>query len=101
MIPIPFASHSPDVAALDLVAHFIAGMVLGLLYFRSLWWGARLFASGGRAARAAAFVLGRFVLLGGLLALVSMEGALPLLAAALGVVLARPLVVRRIPGAAA
>lgn len=90
-----FAGHSPESAALGLATHGAAGMLLGLLYFRSLWWGVSLFASGGRAA--AAFVLGRFILLGGLLALVSMEeGALPLLAVAFGVVLARPLVMRHV-----
>ena len=35
---------------LSLAAHLAAGIVLGVLYFRSLWWNARLFTGGGRAA---------------------------------------------------
>ena len=49
---------------------------------------------------AIALGLGRFILLGGLLALAALEGALPLLAMALGVLIARPMVMRRVREAA-
>jgi F1F0 ATPase subunit 2 len=83
-------------AVLGAGAHLALGLGLGLVYFRGLWWNARLFASKGRAAMAVGLVLGRFVLLGGLLTLASLEGALPLLATALGVLIGRSVVMRRV-----
>ncbi len=91
-----FANLSPGAMALDLVGHFAAGLLLGLVYFRGLWWNARLFAAGGRVATTIGLMLGRFVLLGGLLTLVSLEGALPLLVTALGVLVARSMFVRHV-----
>ena len=81
---------------LSLAAHLAAGIALGVVYFCSLWWNARRFAAGGRAITAVALMIGRFVLLGGLLTLASLEGALPLLMMALGVLIARPVVIRRV-----
>jgi hypothetical protein len=43
-----------------------------------------------------ALMVGRFALLGGLLTMASLEGALPLLAMALGVLVARFVVMRRV-----
>jgi F1F0 ATPase subunit 2 len=79
-----------------LAAYLAAGIVLGVLYFRSLWWNVRRFADGGRLFTTISLVIGRFVLLGAALVLVSREGALPLLMAALGVFLARYAVVRSV-----
>jgi hypothetical protein len=45
-------------------------------------------------------MIGRYALLGGLLTLASLEGALPLLMMALGVLIARSVVVRRVREAA-
>ncbi len=62
-----FANLSPGAMALDLVGHFAAGLLLGLVYFRGLWW--ECAAVCGRAAaspRRSASCSGRFVLLGGL-----------------------------------
>ena len=81
---------------LSLAAHLAAGIALGVFYFRSLWWNARRFAAGGRAITAAALMIVRFALLGGLLTLASLEGAPPLLMMALGVLTARPVVIRRV-----
>ncbi len=93
--------HLPTWAmALSLVLHLGAGFGVGLLYFRGVWWNARLFASGGRVPTAIALGLGRFIILGGLMALAALEGALPLLAMALAVLIARPLVMRRVREAA-
>jgi len=80
----------------DLAAHFGAGIVLGVLYFRGLWWNARLFAMAGRVPASLALMIGRIALLGGVLVLASLEGALPLLVTALGVFVARAMVMRRI-----
>ena len=81
---------------LSLAAHLAAGIMLGVVYFRSLWWNARRFTGGGRVATTIAVMIGRFVILGVALGLASLEGALPLLLMALGVVVARSLVMRRI-----
>lgn len=82
-----------------LAAHFAAGIGLGACYFGGLWWNACLFA-GARLAAAIGLIIGRFALLAGVLTLASLEGALPLLLMALGVVLARPLVMRRVKATA-
>jgi F1F0 ATPase subunit 2 len=81
---------------LSLAAHLAAGIMLGVVYFRSLWWNARQFADGGRVATTIVVMVGRFVLLGFLLTLASLEGALPLLVMALGVLFARSVVMRSI-----
>jgi F1F0 ATPase subunit 2 len=83
---------------LDLAAHLAGGVVLGTLYFGSLWWSTQRFAAGGRALPVIAATLGRFLLLGA--ALVSRAGALPLLATALGILAARAGVMRRVREAA-
>ena len=84
----------------SLAAHLVIGIGLGILYFGGLWWNTRRFAAGGSLATMAALTAGRFVLLGGLLFLASREGALPLLVMALGVLVARFLVMRRVRQAA-
>lgn len=87
-------------AVVSLAAHLSAGIALGLAYFAALWQSARLFASGGRTAIAVALTIGRFILLGGALALASFHGALPLLVMALGVLIGRAVVMRRLKEAA-
>jgi hypothetical protein len=73
--------------------------VLGVLYFRALWWSARRFTgacAGGGRATTIALMIGRFALLAGLLTLASLEGALPLLVMTLGVLVARSAVMRMV-----
>ncbi|HUW79630.1 MAG TPA: ATP synthase subunit I [Acidocella sp.] len=82
-----------DMSALAL--YFVAGFLLGLLYFQAVWWSARLFAENGRTFAAVGLTAARIVLLVGVLALASRQGAMPLLLMALGVLGARPLVMRR------
>jgi len=82
---------------LSLSAHLAAGILLGLVYFRGLWWNAHLFTAGGHATTAILLMVGRVALLGGLLTLASLEGAGPLLVMALGVLIARAVVMRRLP----
>lgn len=80
---------------LGLAGHLAAGIGVGIFYFQAVWWNAHFLALGGRATIAIALVIGRFVLLGGLLALASLEGALPLLMMALGILVARSAVLHR------
>jgi F1F0 ATPase subunit 2 len=77
-------------------AYVAGGIVLGLIYFRTLWWTSRRFALGGRAPSTVIVTLARFMLLAGLLALASREGAMPLLMLALGVFVGRFGVMRNI-----
>ncbi len=91
-----FDNLPPWAMAVSLGAHLAAGIGLGIVYFGAVWWNARLFAAGGRATTAIALVIGRFLLLGAVLALASLEGALPLLVMALGVLTARFAVMRRV-----
>ncbi|CAN5393483.1 hypothetical protein BH10PSE14_BH10PSE14_20930 [soil metagenome] len=74
----------------------VAGIGAGIAYFTTIWWSARQFANGGRLSVTLALALLRLTALGGLLALASFQGAGPLLAAALGVVVARFGVMRRL-----
>ena len=85
-----------SVTMIDLGVHLAAGIGLGVLYFGSLWWNARLFARGGGLSATLALMAARFALLGGALMLVSLEGAGPLLTTALGILVARFAVMRRV-----
>jgi len=71
------------------------GGLLGVLHFGALWWNTRLYTAGG-AGLALAVQLGRFAVLGLVLSGLAALGALPMLAGALGLLLVRPLIVRRI-----
>jgi F1F0 ATPase subunit 2 len=79
-----------------LCLYFASGVVVGVLYFGGLWWNTRLFAGGGRARTMVLAMIGRFVLLGGLLTLASLEGAMPLLLMAWGVFAARFMVMAKV-----
>jgi F1F0 ATPase subunit 2 len=76
--------------------YLIAGIAAGLLYFKCLAWTVRLFAEGGGATKAIVLMIGRIAVLGGLLALASRQGALPLLMMALGVFIARCVIIRSV-----
>ncbi|MCE7027739.1 ATP synthase subunit I [Jiella avicenniae] len=74
----------------------LAGVALGLAHFGALWRQAQALAGKVRPSRAAAEVLARFaVLVAGFVA-ASLLGAGPLLALALGVMIGRWLVMRRV-----
>jgi F1F0 ATPase subunit 2 len=77
-----------------LVAALAAGAALGAAHFGSLWWSVVLLRDGRTVAGIAAQAL-RFVALAAALALIARQGAAPLLAAALGVLAARGLLLRR------
>lgn len=71
-----------------------AGMLLGLFHFGSLMWNTELYLGGGWAA-ALGLQLARFGLLVACLVAMAMLGALPLLGSALGLLVARGVLVRR------
>jgi len=77
-----------------LIAAFAAGAALGAAHFGSLWWSVVLMRD-GRAALGVAVQALRFVALAAALALIACQGAAPLLAAALGLLAARALLMRR------
>ena len=79
-----------------IMAFLATGFVLGLFYFIDLWWSIRLFTAGGHTQAAIALTVARFILLGGFLMLVSLQGAIPLLLAALGFLAGRIAVIRRL-----
>ncbi len=85
---------------MDLVLHaaigFAAGFAVGLVHFGSLWWNAQMFARGGRLAIAFALQIGRFALLVAVCIGLARLGALPLLSGALGLLLARGILLRRL-----
>ena len=91
----------PPLAAAVLAAAGCAalGVGLGLVYFRGLWWNARMLAGGRSLMQVVALMLGRFVLLAAVLVLVARAGALPLLATASGLLAGRQFVLRRVRGA--
>ena len=92
-----FHHAPPDWAVLPILAAFlVAGIALGALHFRTLWWITRRFGAEGRVTTAVALTVGRFVVLGAALFLASLAGAAPLLTTALGIVLARFAVVHRV-----
>jgi hypothetical protein len=86
------------VAALPIVlaAHLGGGAGVGALFFRGLWWNARLIVEGGRVSTSVALIVGRFLLIGALLAVAALAGAAPLLVAALGIFVGRFFVLRAI-----
>ena len=90
-----FDTMPPWAMPVGLAVHLVAGIGFGIVYFHSVWWSARLFALGGRVPTTIAVMTGRIALLGGVLTLASLEGALPLLVTALGVLIARAGVVRK------
>jgi F1F0 ATPase subunit 2 len=88
------------VTLLILALHVTGGIAVGALYFTSLWWNAAQFGGAGRVRTLIASIAARFVLLGTVLTAVSFEGALPLLATAGGILIARAIVLRRLRVAA-
>jgi len=84
----------------SLVAWLVVGIAAGAAYFMSIWRSAGQFADGRGIAMTLALAVTRLLLLGGLLMFASFRGAGPLLATALGVVIARFVVMRRLRGAA-
>jgi len=84
--------------ALPLAGFLLSGFLVGMLHFTLLRWNATLFLRRGATLATVALTLARLAATGGALFLAVLHGALPLLAAAFGVVLARPLMRRVLTG---
>ena len=91
-----FHHLTPWATTLSASAHLAAGLLLGSAYFASMSWQADRLASGGDLRTTVAMIVLRFLLLAGLLTLASLEGAVPLLAMALGLLIARFIVMRHL-----
>ncbi|WP_436644285.1 ATP synthase subunit I [Microbaculum sp. FT89] len=74
----------------------LVGLVVGAVHFGSLWWNTQIFARSGSMVMALAIQFGRFGLLAAVFIFLSRFGALPLLAGALGLLVARQVVIRRL-----
>jgi F1F0 ATPase subunit 2 len=85
---------SPAAAVLG----FIVGALLGLIHFGTLWWNTQAYTSGGNPFRALAVQILRFALLGIVFVGIAKLGAFPLLAGALGLLVSRGLLLRRLGG---
>ncbi len=82
--------------AIEAALAFGAGIAIGILHFRLLWWNARLFVRAGSALAATALQLARFGVLGLVLFVMAKSSAAVLLAGGLGLLIARHIVIRRI-----
>lgn len=84
----------------DLIPQFglglLIGIVAGIAHFGSLWWNTRMFAQAGSMVAAVVVQLGRLGLLAAVFVGLSRFGALPLLAGALGLLMARQLMLKRL-----
>jgi hypothetical protein len=75
-------------------AFLLVGFLAGTLYFLLLRWNTVLYAQAGRIWVAVAIHVSRLGTLTGVLTLIALHGALPLLLTALGLLIARPVVMR-------
>lgn len=92
----PFSSLAPWVMALDLAAHFGAGLGVGAVHFYGLWRVSNRITGGGRTLSTIVLLIGRWIVLIAFLALAGLEGAAPLLFLGLGVLFARHRIMRRV-----
>jgi hypothetical protein len=77
------------------LAHLALGLLAGLVHFTLLRRNTALYLQAGGAARAVGLQVARLGLLAGLLVEAATQGAMPLLLAMLGVLIARPIALRR------
>jgi F1F0 ATPase subunit 2 len=78
----------------QIVIGLISGLLIGGFHFASLWWNTRLFTTGD-AGKAIALQLGRIAVAVAALTLLARLGLAALLCAALGLLVARPLLLWR------
>lgn len=96
MIEAYLADHDVVLLALQACAWLGAGAVIGALYFLTLRWNVQAFASRQSLLAPIGIQAARFALLAGMLAVIVIQfGALPLLLAALGILVARTILIRR------
>ena len=89
-------AHNPAWIVSLIFAHLVVGVGLGVAYFRTLLWSTFILARGAPTKTVIATTFGRFAALACVLGLASVEGALPLLATTLGVLMGRLIVVNRV-----
>jgi F1F0 ATPase subunit 2 len=95
MTKIHLAEHPLMLAVLSGSAWFAVGVLLGTFHFMALRWNVRMLAAGQSVLLPLAIQLVRFALVVSVLAMVVVHfGALPLLAAAAGILAARAIVLR-------
>ncbi len=75
-------------------AYFAIGMLAGVVHFGMLRWNTRLYVRPYGPGRAVGMQAVRLAALTGLLTAVALQGPLPLLLATLGLLIARPIVLR-------
>lgn len=96
MIELYLADHDAVLLALQACAWLGAGAVIGVLYFLTLRWNVRAFATRQSLLAPLGLQATRFAVLAGALAVVVIQfGALPLLVATLGILVARTALIRR------
>ncbi len=86
---------------LEVATFLLLGFTAGTLFFALLRWNTSLYLHGGNIAFALALQAIRIAALAGVLVLTALYGALPLLLTALGLLIARPIVLRCMAGGAA
>lgn len=86
--------HEAFALLLDSSAWLAAGGFLGAFHFLTLRRSARMLTTGASLPAALALHLARFAVTAGALLLIARQGALPLLAATLGILAARGVVIR-------
>jgi F1F0 ATPase subunit 2 len=87
--------HDLLLHVLDAGAWLAAGALIGVFHFMTLRWNVQMFAVGGSLVLASLSQLVRFALVACLLVVIARQfGALPLLAAAAGILAARSVVLR-------
>lgn len=92
MTTFPLAAHDLALGG----GWLAAGTIIGAVYFLSLRWNVRMLAAGRSLLPVMALQLGRFVAMAVVLALITRTfGGLPSLAAALGILAARTVTVRK------
>jgi F1F0 ATPase subunit 2 len=83
-----------QMTVLETLFYLALGFAAGTLFFALLHWNTRLYMRGGSVAFAVALQGVRVVSVGGVLVLIALLGALPLLLTALGLLIARAVVLR-------
>jgi F1F0 ATPase subunit 2 len=92
----PAMSEAALLLALHAAIGLVAGFAVGIVHFGSLWLNARMFTRSSRLTAAFALQLGRFVILIAVCVGLARLGALPLLLGALGLLIARGVILRRV-----
>lgn len=88
-----------QVSALSAALFLLAGLTVGALFFVLLRWNTLLYMRGGSATLAVCVQCARIAVLGLVFVSAARYGALPLLLTALGLLIARPIVLRLAWGA--